>query len=433
MKKSSRIITATLGIICIILTATLTGTIIQYNSIIQDKELTIDNRTETIVQYNSTIQDKKQTIDDLNQQIEEKNDEISYLDLTIIDRNSQIENITNQKDQIQEWFNNNVTYFNNKIDVLQIQNSTNQRTIEEFEIQNSTNQETIEELQIQNSTNQEIINIMQNRLNTSDQQIDSLIVDKTELENRIDKLESVLTFNTSDLQTFVFHVVGEKEEWINNTDINSIYNELLAISNNTYEIIIFPEVREHQNITAELEWLNNDFMGKQGIPIMYEAFSGSEENLSITKRSLENITTALTTNNIKYLRVAEVRSWYMENNVTFPEEYVIELLEFCRTNNLKIFWTEWKIDYPPEVKVFTYIEKLIEGYEDIVTVSFSTNSGEAQPAVGFLNLDEMFQHLGALIQAWYWDTRYDEDLQNMPESLLALHASVAKSAGAEII
>ena len=113
MKKSSRIITATLGIICIILTATLTGTIIQYNSIIQDKELTIDNRTETIVQYNSTIQDKKQTIDDLNQQIEEKNDEISYLDLTIIDRNSQIENITNQKDQIQEWFNNNVTYFNN--------------------------------------------------------------------------------------------------------------------------------------------------------------------------------------------------------------------------------------------------------------------------------------------------------------------------------
>ena len=174
-------------------------------------------------------------------------------------------------------------------------------------------------------------------------------------------------------------------------------------------------------------------MGKQGIRIMYEAFSGSEENLSITKRSLENITTALTTNNIKYLRVAEVRSWYMENNVTFPEEYVIELLEFCRTNNLKIFWTEWKIDYPPEVKVFTYIEKLIEGYDDIVTVSFSTNSGEAQPAVGFLNLDEMFQHLGALIQAWYWDTRYDEDLQNMPESLLALHASVAKSAGAEII
>ena len=384
MKKSSRIITSTLGIICIILTATLTGTIIQYNSTIQEKELTIDN---------------------LNQPIEEKNDEISSLNLTITNRNSQIENITNQKDQIQIWLNNNITAFNNKIDVLLIQNSTNQQ----------------------------IINILQNRLNTSDQQIDSLIVDKTELENRIDKLESVLTFNTSDLQTFVFHVVGEKEEWINNTDINSIYNELLAISNNTYEIIIFPEVREHQNITAELEWLNNDFMGKQGIPIMYEAFSGSEENLSITKRSLENITTALTTNNIKYLRVAEVRSWYMENNVTFPEEYVIELLEFCRTNNLKIFWTEWKIEYPPEVKVFTYIEKLIEGYEDIVTVSFSTNSGEAQPAVGFLNLDEMFQHLGALIQAWYWDTRYDEDLQNMPESLLALHASVAKSAGAEII
>ena len=45
----------------------------------------------------------------------------------------------------------------------------------------------------------------------------------------------------------------------------------------------------------------------------------------------------------------------------------------------------------------------------------------------------MFQHWGASIQAWYWDTRYDEDLQNMPRSLLTLHASVAKSTGAEII
>ena len=167
---------------------------------------------------------------------------------------------------------------------------------------------------------------------------------------------------------------------------------------------------------------------------MFDVFSGSEENLSLTKLSLENITTALAESNIKYLRFAEPISWYMENNEIFPEEYIISVLNFSKENNLEIFWTEWKMDYPPdEVKVFTLIETLIEGYEDIVTVSFSTNSGEAEPAVGFLNLDEMFQHWGASIQAWYWDTRYDEDLQNMPRSLLSLHASVAKSAGAEII
>ena len=389
MKKSSRIITASLGIICIILSATLTGTIIQYNSTIEDKELTIDN---------------------LQHQIEEKNNTISSLNLQLTNKDSQIENITNAKDQIQVWLNNNITAFNN-------------------ETEEKNNTISILNRQITNKDSQ-----IENITNAKDQIQVWLNNNITAFDNQITKLESILTFNTSDLQTLAFHIVGEKEDWINNTDINSIYNELLAYSNNTYEIIIFPEVREHQNFTATLEWLNNDFMGKEGIPIMLEVFSGSEENLSITKLSLENITTALAKNNIKYLRIAEVISYYMEHIELFPEDYLIDLFELCRENDLKIFWTEWKIDYlSEEVEVFTYIEKLIEGYEDIVTVSFSTNSGEAEPAVGFYNLDEMFQHWGASIQAWYWDTRYDEDLQNMSRSLLALHASVAKSAGAEII
>jgi hypothetical protein len=440
MKKSSKIITATLGIIWIILTAILIGTIIQFDSTIQVQKLTINNQTETIDQYNSTIevqeltiynqtekidqyistiQENEQIKDNLNQQIKEKNEEISELNLSITNKTSQIKNITNQKDQIQIWLNNNITTYEEQIDIMQNQNLTNQQTIVE--------------LQNQNLTNQQIINTQQNQLNTSNQLIYTLTVEKTELENRTDKLESVLTFNNSDLQTLAFHIVGEKEDWINNTDINHIYNELSTRNNDTYEIIIFPEFREHQNFTAELEWLNNDFMGKQGIPIMLEAFSGSEENLSITKLSLENITTALTTNNIKYLRIAEVISWYMENNENFPEDYVRSMLNFSRTNNLQIFWTEWKTDYLPIAPVFTKIQTLIEGYEDIVTVSFSTNSGEAEPFSGFLDLDEKFQHWGASIQPWYWDTRYDEDLQNMPISLLTLHALAVKSAGAEII
>ncbi len=85
-----------------------------------------------------------------------------------------------------------------------------------------------------------------------------------------------------------------------------------------------------------------------------------------------------------------------------------------------------------EVEVFTLIETLIEEYEDLVTVSFSTNSGEAEPAFGFLDLDEIFQHWGASIQPWYWDTRYEDHL-DMPIDLLVLHALLAESTGAEII
>jgi hypothetical protein len=215
--------------------------------------------------------------------------------------------------------------------------------------------------------------------------------------------------------------------------VNYTYHEILSLNNNTYDIILLPEFEEHQNWTAELEWLNNNFMGKQGIPIMLETFAGSEGDSPITKLSLENITTALATCNIKYLRFAEVISWHIEHNVPFPMAYVESMLDFCRTNNLKIFWTEWKTDYLPITDVFSYIQPLIEGYQDVVTVSFSTNSGEKEPALGFLYLDNIFQHWGVSIQAWYWDTRYNETLLNMPISLLVQHTWAAINVGAEII
>ena len=378
MKKSSRIITATLGIICIILTATLTGTIIQYNSTIETNEITINN---------------------LQNQITEKNNTISFLNIQISNKTSQIENITNQKDQIQNWLNNNITVLTNQIEELQNQNLTNQQTIINLQNQNLINQQTINELLNQNSTNQQTINDLQSQLATSvDQRIDSLTIEITELENRTDKLESVLIFNTSDLQTLVFHF-SEKADWGPIPDINYTYNQILTLNNKSFDIMILPEYMEHQNWTAELDWLTNNFMGTQGIPIMLDTFSSSEEGDPIIKRSPEDIRTALTRCNIKYLRFAEVISWHIEQNETFPENYVISMLEFAKINDLKIFWTEWKIDYTPEeVEIFTKIQSLIEGYEDIVTVSFSTNSGEAEPVIGFLNLNEMFQHWGASIQ-----------------------------------
>ena len=253
------------------------------------------------------------------------------------------------------------------------------------------------------------------------------------MENQADKFESVLTFNTSDLQTLVFHI--SQKDWIEIPDINYTYNEILVLNNSTYDILILPEFEEHRNWTAELEWLNDNLMD---IPIVLEAFSGSEGDVPLTKLSPENITTALATCNIKYLRFAEPTSWHIENNVTFPTEYVDSMLALCRENSLNIFWTEWKTDHEEtNTEVFSKIQTLIEGYEDIVTVSFSTNSGEAEPYSGFLNLDEMFRNWGASIQPWYWETRYydayNKTLLDMPPALIALHTSLARSTGAEII
>ncbi len=135
---------------------------------------------------------------------------------------------------------------------------------------------TINNLLNQNSTNQQTINDLEKQLATSvDQRIYSLTTEITGLENRIDKLEALLIFNTSDLQTLVFHL-SDKADWGPIPDINYTYNEILVQNNSTYDIIIFPEFREHQNWTAELEWLNDNFMGKQGIPIMLETFGSSE-------------------------------------------------------------------------------------------------------------------------------------------------------------
>ena len=161
--------------------------------------------------------------------------------------------------------------------------------------------------------------------------------------------------------------------------------------------------------------------------------SSTEEDIPI-KLSIENLTTALTKFDVEYLRFAEPISWHIEHNITFPTEYAESILAFCRENNLKIFWTEWKTDHEEtNTRIFTQIKELIRGYEDIVTVSFSTNSGEEEPALGFLNVEEMFDHWGASIQAWYWETRYNETLMDMPPALIGLHTAIAKSTGAEII
>ncbi len=240
----------------------------------------------------------------------------------------------------------------------------------------------------------------------------------------------------SQLQTLVFHVSekGSDYPYAQLPNASYTYNQIQALNKDIYQILLLPEYKGNENWQQELEWITNNFQGPQGIPIMLDVFGGGSRSKPTPMLTLEDIAAAREVANIKYLRFAEVLSWHIEKNQSFPTNYVADVLEYCRANNLRLLWTEWKNDYPDKgIETFTAIQEIIQGYEDIVTVSFSTNSQELEPTDGFLQLNSMFQNWGASIQAWYWNTTRQGDLMQMPPSLLLEHALSAKSLGAQTI
>jgi len=114
---------------------------------------------------------------------------------------------------------------------------------------------------------------------------------------------------------------------------------------------------------------------------------------------------------------------------TFPTDYVKSLLNFTRTHGLKLQWSEWEVDYG----TFQRIQNYIEGYEDIVTVTFQTNNEKVEPWNGFLLASGMFQHWGGSIQSWYWQERGYGSEFDMPTSVLLEHALAGRKLGAEIL
>jgi hypothetical protein len=160
---------------------------------------------------------------------------------------------------------------------------------------------------------------------------------------------------------------------------------------------------------------------------MLDVFCGGDGNTSTPMLSTKDISDAIAVSNVRYLRFSEVISWHLEHpEQPFPLSYVRGVLDFCRVNNLKLFWTEWKLD------TFAMLKNYIEGYEDTVIVSFSTNSGDCEPSEGFTQLSQNFACWGASVQAWYWDTR-GLKLMDMPSVLIAEHALFAKTLGAQVI
>jgi hypothetical protein len=253
-------------------------------------------------------------------------------------------------------------------------------------------------------------------------------------ENRV--LKERLAQPKNQQLILVFHVCekGEGYDYARLPSANYTYNKIQELNNNTFQILLLPEYKGHANWAEEQNWIADNFGGSQGIPLMLDVFGGGSQSTPTPMLSTDQIKETLSMANIKYLRIAEVISWHIENHKAFPTDYLKSIFAFCKENNLKVLWTEWKNDFPEKnVETFTAIKNYIQGYEDIVTVSFSTNSQEIAPADAFLKLDQMFPQWGSSIQAWYWNTTIKQNLMDMPASLLLEHSYIAKELGARII
>jgi hypothetical protein len=253
-------------------------------------------------------------------------------------------------------------------------------------------------------------------------------------ENRI--LKEQLEKPKNQQLTLAFHVCdkGEGYDYARFLNASYTYNQIQALNNNTFQILLLPEYKGHANWTEEQKWIADNFGGPQSIPIMLDVFGGGSQSPPPPMLSKEQIHQTLSQENVKCIRFAEVISWHIENHKAFPTDYVKSIFSFCRENNLKVFWTEWKNDFPEKnVETFTAIKNYTQGYEDIVTVSFSTNSQELTPADAFLKLNSMFPQWGSSIQSWYWNTTLNKNLMDMPPSLLLEHSFIAKDLGAKII
>ena len=255
------------------------------------------------------------------------------------------------------------------------------------------------------------------------------IISNSDLINKNKALKETIDNIKNQQPTLVFHVCekGEGYSWGHLPNATDTYNQILTLDNYTHRILLLPEFQGHLNWTQELVWITDTFGGKNGVPIILDVFGGGNETSPIPMLTIEQISEVMAVANVQALRIAEVVSWHIGNHRVFPTDYLTSMLAFSKENNLAVFWTEWKKEG------FTEVQNYTVDYQDTVTVSFSTNSGDLEPIDGFLYLQQLFPKWGASIQAWYWETNHDSNLENMRSSLLLEHSLSAKGLGANII
>ena len=279
-----------------------------------------------------------------------------------------------------------------------------------------------------NSLNAQVTDL-QNQVTSTYNQISSSTSQTTTLQNQVNDLTEIInTTMSSKLRTLIFHVCekGAGYTWGHLPNVNYTYNQILKLNNGMYDVLLLPEYEGDQNWTETFAWLKQNFAG---IPIVLSVFEGGFNNSPNRQLTVDQISEAVASLNVRELRIGEIVSWYMSRLSAFPADYVRGLLNFTRAHGLKMQWSEWEVDYG----VFQRIKGYIAGFEDIVTVTFQTNNKQVEPWDGFLSASGMFQHWGGSVQSWYWQERGYGSESDMPTSVLLEHTLAGKKLGAEIL
>ena len=245
-------------------------------------------------------------------------------------------------------------------------------------------------------------------------------------------IETIKEYDPDKLETVIMHVCIKTDSNISIPDVAHTYQKLCD-GFAPYEVLILPELNGNLNWTETLQWISTDF---SGVPICLSVFEGGENKLPNpnVKLTIEEIEEAMAVSDVRMVRFAEMISWYMEANRKQPNATSLDevrnevrsTFEFCKSKNVKVLWSEWKISYD----VLPLLESIIDGYEDTVTVMYQTNNIFDAIFVGYLYVTQ-FDHWGQSVQSWYWEDRELEG--DMPADLIVEHAVLARNMGAEVI
>ena len=239
--------------------------------------------------------------------------------------------------------------------------------------------------------------------------------------------ESLLTgYDPRTLKTIIMHGCIKTDSNISLPDVAYTYQKLCE-GFAPYEVLILPEYNGNLNWTETLQWISTNYTE---VPICLSVFEGGEDKLPNpnVKLTTPEIEQAMAASDVQMVRFAELIGWYMNANITFPIAEVRNTLEFCRSNNLKVLWSEWKISYD----VLPLLNSTISGFKDIVTFAYQTNNGYNEPFIGYLYANQ-FEHWGASVQSWYWKEHgYGNEIE-MPVNLMINHTILARNMGAEVV
>src|SRR5271157_1547927 len=194
-KKTTKMsVAVALGIICILLIASLGGVMAYYTLKLGDKDNQINSANNTINQLNAAIADQNATIADRNN--------------TIVSLNANITNLSNEENQLQTWLNGNETLLlAENITSYQAQISSLNAQITQLNIWLSGNVTAYQNELIQYTIEVNKYNSYVADHSHTDEDYDAISTQNTNLTNQVNDLNSILTLENSTI-------------WINNQTIS---------------------------------------------------------------------------------------------------------------------------------------------------------------------------------------------------------------------